>query len=326
MLQYIIKRILYFIPTVIGVNIFVFLLFFVVNTPDHMAQEALGEKASTPEQIERWKVSRNYHLPYFFNSSEKGAAKISQTIFYQKSLKMFWGDFGVSDMTLEPISQEIKRRIPPSLCLTIPVFLASLLLNIFLAMLSAARRGTLLDTGMQLFCVITMSISTLIYIITGQFLFARLLHAVPASGFLAGWDMPRFLVLPILIGIIGNIGGEVRFYRTLFLEEINKDYVRTARAKGLPEIKVLFLHVLKNAMIPILTNVPVQLLMLIMGSLLLENFFSIPGMGGYTISAINSQDFSIVRTMVFLGAVLYMAGLLITDICYSLVDPRVRLR
>ncbi len=326
MFAYIIKRILYFLPALLGVNLFVFALFFVVNTPDHIAQQALGEKASTAEQIERWKSARGYDLPYFLNTKANGMAKLTKTIFFQKSLKLFWGDFGVSDMTLQPIGKEIARRIPASLCLTVPVFLASLLLNILFAMLASAHRGSAFDSWLQLMCVLTMSISSLIYIIAGQFLFARILHLVPVSGFLPGWDMVRFLALPVIIGVIGNLGSGIRFYRTLFLEEIGKDYVRTARAKGLSENSVLFVHVLKNALIPILTNVPVQLLTLIMGSLLLENFFSIPGMGGYTISAINAQDFSIVRSMVFLGSVLYMLGLLLTDICYSLVDPRVRMR
>ena len=137
--------------------------------------------------------------------------------------------------------------------------------------------------------------------------------------------MLRFLALPVLVGVLGSIGSGVRFYRILFLEEMEKDYVRTARSKGLSETRILFLHVLKNAMIPIVTNVPVQMLLLIMGSMMLENFFSIPGMGRYTISAINSQDFAVVRSMVFIGSVLYMVGLLLTDVCYSLVDPRVRL-
>lgn len=325
MLSYFIRRFLYLLPTLLGVNLLVFLMFFMVNTPDHMAQAALGEKASTPEQIQRWKEARGYDLPYFFNGQSRGVSKVTQTIFFQKSMKLFWGDFGVSDMTLQPIASELSSRIAPSLCLTVPIFVTSLFFNTVLAMLAAARRGTMLDTSMQLLCVLAMSISTLIYIIAGQYVFAKTLRLVPVSGFLPGWDMLRFLALPVLIGVAGNLGSGVRFYRTLFLEEMGKDYVRTARAKGLSENRVLFLHVLKNAMIPVLTNVPVQMLMLIMGSLLLENFFSIPGMGGYTIKAINSQDFAVVRAMVFLGSFLYIIGLLLTDLCYSIVDPRVRL-
>ncbi|MBR4674269.1 MAG: ABC transporter permease [Victivallales bacterium] len=324
-MHYIIRRVLYFIPTLFSVNLFVFMLFFVVNTPDHIAKQALGEKASTPEMVQRWKEARGYALPLFFNRDSKGMGCLRDTIFYQKSLKMLWGDFGVSDMTLQPIGPEILRRIPPSLCLTFSVFLASLFFNIVIAMLVSANRNSHYDFGVQLACVFLMSVSSLIYIITAQYLFGKVLHVVPVSGFLPGKEMFRFLVLPVAIGILGNLGSGVRFYRTLFLEEMGRDYVRTARAKGLPEGKVLFVHVLKNALIPILTNVPVQLLMLIMGSLLLENFFSIPGMGGYTISAINAQDFAVVRTMVFLGSFLYMVGLVLTDLSYCLVDPRVKL-
>ncbi len=325
MFAYIIRRILYFFPTLLGVNLLVFVLFFLVNTPDDMARQALGEKNSQPEQIQRWKEAHGYQLPKFLNTQASGMSKFTDTIFYQKSIRMFWGDFGQADMTLEPIGPEIRRRILPSLCITIPIFLASLLLNILLAMFVAYRRGTFLDSAAQLCCVLLMSVSSLIYIIAGQFFFAKIMRLVPVSGFLPGLDMPKFLILPILIGIVGGLGGGVRLYRTLFLEVINKDFVRTARAKGLGEGTVLFLHVLKNAMIPILTNVPIQLLMLIMGNMLLENFFSIPGLGGFTIMAIAQQDFAIVRSMVFLGSALYCIGLLLTDICYSVVDPRVRL-
>ncbi len=325
MLTYIIRKILYVIPTLLGVNLLVFALFFLVNTPDDMARQALGEKNSQPEQLQRWKEAHGYHLPKFVNPSASGIYKLTQTIYFQKSVRMFWGDFGQSDMTLEPIGPEIRRRIWPSLCITLPIFLASLLLNILIAMCVAYRRGTGLDAAAQFACVLLMSVSTLIYIIAGQFLFAKVMRLVPVSGFLSGWDMPKFLLLPIFIGVLSSLGGGVRLYRTLFLEVISKDYVRTARAKGLGEGAVLFLHVLKNAMIPILTNVPLQLLMLIMGNMLLENFFGIPGLGGFTIMAIAQQDFAIVRSMVFLGSALYCLGLLCTDICYSVVDPRVRL-
>jgi peptide/nickel transport system permease protein len=135
----------------------------------------------------------------------------------------------------------------------------------------------------------------------------------------------KFLVLPVVISVIGGIGSGSRWYRTIFLEEINKDYVRTARAKGLSELRVLFKHVLKNAMIPILTGAVVVIPLLFMGSLLTESFFGIPGLGSYTIDAIQSQDFAIVRAMVFLGSVLYIMGLILTDISYTLVDPRIRL-
>ena len=323
--MYILRRILYAIPTLLGVNLVVFLLFFLVNSPDDMARQALGDKTSTPEQVERWKAAHGYDRPRFLNLEAAGLGKVTDTIFFQKNLAMFWGDFGFSDMTLEPIGDDIRRRLGPSLALTLPIFLISLACNVIIAMVTAFRRGTALDGAVQLVCVVMMSVSTLLVIIAGQYLFARILRLVPVSGFLTGPAMVRFLVLPVLIGVVTGLGAGIRMYRTFFLEEINRDYVRTARAKGLGEGRVLFVHVLKNAMIPILTNLPVQLLMLIMGNLLLENFFSIPGLGGYTINAIATQDFAVVRTMVFLGSALYLTGLLLSDICYMIVDPRIRL-
>ncbi len=170
-----------------------------------------------------------------------------------------------------------------------------------------------------------MSISSLFYIIGGQFLFGKMLHLVPVSGFEPGMDAFRFVILPVIIGVIGGIGSGGRWYRTIFLEEMGKDYVRTARAKGVGEQLVLFRHVLMNAMIPILTGVVVVIPLLFMGSLIMESFFAIPGLGSYTIDAINAQDFAIVRSMVFLGSLLYVLGLLLTDISYTFVDPRVRL-
>ena len=147
---------------------------------------------------------------------------------------------------------------------------------------------------------------------------------MPISGFAAGLDAWKFVILPVAIGVISGIGSSARWYRTIFLEEIGKDYVRTARAKGLSELTVLFRHVLRNAMIPILTGVVVVIPLLFMGSLLTESFFGIPGLGSYTIDAINAQDFAVVRAMVFIGSVLYIVGLVLTDISYTFVDPRVR--
>ena len=174
-------------------------------------------------------------------------------------------------------------------------------------------------------CVAAMSISSMFYIIGGQYLIAKLWHLVPISGYSGGTDALRFVLLPAAVGVVAGFGGSTRLYRAFFLEEISKDYVRTARAKGLSESVVLFRHVLKNAMIPILTGVVVAIPFLFIGGLITESFFGIPGLGSYTIDAINSQDFAVVRSMVFIGSLLYIAGLLLTDISYTLVDPRVRL-
>ncbi len=327
MLTYILRRILYAVPILLGVNVLIFGLFFFVNTPDDMAETVLGEKRVTQEQKDDWKRQHNYHLPYFVNAEERGGAVLTQTIFWQKSMRLFVFDFGKSD-TVEgkSIGDEIRSRIPNSLAMTVPIFLASLCVNMFFAMIVAFYRGTYIDNSMRIICVIMMSIAGMFYIIGAQTVGAQMLRLVPISGFDAGLYKLKFLILPVVVGLFMSFGGSVRYYRTVFLEEINKDYVRTARAKGLSENVVLFKHALKNAMIPVLTNVVVGIPFLIMGSLMLENFFSIPGLGGYMIEAIGKQDFAVVRSMAFLGSVLYIIALIFVDISYTLVDPRVRLK
>jgi peptide/nickel transport system permease protein len=212
-----------------------------------------------------------------------------------------------------------------SLAIAIPSFLVGIIACMTFSMVLAYARGTYLDTCGVMICVIMMSVSALFYIIGGQFIFGKMLRLFPISGYDTGFHAIKFVVLPVIIGIIGSIGGPVRFYRTVFLEELGKDYIRTARAKGLSETKVLFKHALKNAMIPILTNVVVSIPFLFYGSLIMESFFAIPGLGSFTLDAINAQDFAIVRAMVYLGSLLYIAGLILTDISYTLADPRIRL-
>ena len=327
MLTYLLRRIAYAFPILLGVNVLLFLLFFFAFTPRDMAESMLGEKRVTEEQIQTWMREHNYHLPRFVNLAESFPSTLTQTIFWQKSMHLFALEFGHSDVDNTDISSEIKRLIPYSLCVTLPVFVASLLINIFLAMVVAFYRATYIDHMALVVCVLMMSISLLFYIIGGQYLFAIHLRLAPVSGFDSQFPHTlKFLVLPIMISLIGSIGGGVRYYRTIFLEEINRDYVRTARAKGLGEGTVLFKHALRNALLPILTNVIVTIPFLIMGSLLLENFFGIPGLGNYTIAAISKQDFAVIRAMVFLGSLLYIGGLIMVEISYTIADPRIRLQ
>ena len=324
MLAYIVRRALYAIPILVGVNLITFALFFIVNTPDDMARMQLGTKRVTPEAIEKWKAERGYDRPLLFNERSAGLKQLTDTIFYEKSVRLFAFDFGAAEDKRD-IAHEIRTRMWPSLALAIPAMLVGLLVNITFAMLMAFFRATYLDFWGVVLCVAMMSVSMLFYIIGGQYVASKLWHLVPISGYAGGLDAARFLILPVLIGVIGGIGSGGRWYRTLFLEEMGKDYVRTARAKGLGEAAVLFRHVLKNAMIPILTGVVVVIPALFMGSLLSESFFGIPGLGSYTIDAIQAQDFAVVRSMVFIGSVLYILGLLLTDVSYTLVDPRIRL-
>ncbi|MFT4580974.1 MAG: peptide/nickel transport system permease protein [Gammaproteobacteria bacterium] len=324
MISYILRRIAYAVPILIGVNVITFVLFFVVNSPDDMARLHLGERRVTQGAIDKWKGERGYDKPLIWNSDAVSAEKFRDTIFFSNSIRLFSFEFGQSDSGRD-IGYDISQRMWPSLAIAIPVFVVGLLLTITLALIVAFFRGTYLDTWAVIICVAMMSISSLFYIIGGQYLIGKLLHLVPISGFDMSIVGAKFIVLPVIVGILGSLGGGIRWYRTIFLEEISKDYVRTARAKGLSERSVLFVHVLRNALIPILTGVVVVLPMLFMGSLITEAFFGIPGLGSYTIEAIQRQDFAIVRSMVFLGSCLYIVGLLLTDISYTLVDPRVRL-
>jgi len=324
MIAYLLRRLLYAVPILIGVNVLTFTLFFVVNTPDDMARLHLGVKRVTPEAVARWKAEHGYDKPLFVNAAAPGVEKVTETIFYRHSLAMFAFDFGRADDGRD-IANEIRTRMWPSLAIALPVFVIGLAVNITFALLMVFFRATYLDLWGVVLCVVLMSISGLFYIIAGQYFIAKLWHLLPISGYGDGIDAMKFVILPVVVSVVAGIGSGARWYRTIFLEEIGKDYVRTARAKGLGEARVLFGHVLKNGMIPILTGAVVVLPLLFMGSLITESFFGIPGLGSYTIDAIQSQDFAIVRAMVFLGSVLYIVGLILTDLSYSWVDPRVRL-
>lgn len=323
MIRYILRRLLYGVLILVGVNLLTFVLFFAVNTPDDMARLAIGGQRVSQDAIEQWKIERGYDKPLFLNLQAEGTQRLKDTIFYNRSVPLLRFDFGFSDEGRD-IGHEVATRMGPSLALAIPTFILGLFASVSFALLLVFFRNTRLDFAGVVFCVVLLSVSALFYIIAGQWLFAKVLRWVPYSGFVDGWQSIRFLILPVLVGIISRLGAEARFYRTLFLEEAGKDYVRTARAKGLSERVVLFRHILRNAMLPILTGTVSAIPLLFMGSLISESFFGIPGLGSYTIDAINAQDFSIVRAMVFLGSSLYIVGLILADISYTIADPRVR--
>lgn len=325
MIRFLLRKLLYGLAILVGINLLTFVLFFQVNTPDDMARMQLGGKRVTAEAIEKWKAERGYDRPLFVNEQASGLARVTDTVFMDSSLRMFAFDFGRADSGRD-IASEIRRRAGPSLALALPTFVVGLGISVVLALGLAFFRATYLDFWGTVLCVVLMSISSLFFIVAGQFMFSRVLQLLPVSGFDPGADAWRFLLLPIAVGIVARLGGEVRFNRTLFLEEIGKDYVRTARAKGLSEAAVLLRHVLRNALIPILSASVAVIPLLFMGSLITESFFAIPGLGSYLIEAIAGQDFAIVRAMVFIGSVLYILGLILTDISYSLADPRIRLQ
>lgn len=325
MIGYIFRRIVYGFFILLGVNALTFALFFAVNTPDDMARLSIGGRYVTQQAIDSWKKERGYDVPLIFNSAAEGTGKFTETIFFRRSAPLLAGDFGLSD-TGRSINTEIKERAPASLALALPTFLLGVFVSVSFALILVMVRRMRLEWAGVAMSVTVMSISALFYIIVGQWLFSKTLRWVPVSGFSEGVAMAAFLVLPVAIGVFTRLGGEALLYRSMFLEESEKDYVRTARAKGVSEMRVLFRHVLGNAMLPVITSTVAVIPMLFMGSLIMENFFGIPGLGSYTIDAINAQDFSVVRAMVFLGTAAYILGLILTDVAYTVVDPRIRLK
>ena len=326
MTAFLLRRLLYAGLVLVGVNLATFFLFFTVNTPDDMARLNLGGKRVTQEAVQKWKAERGYDKPLYVNTAQQGAARYTETLFWERSVSLFRLDFGRADSeSAGDIGDEVASRMAVSLQLALPLFILQLIASIGLALLLVMVRGTALDFWGVVACVVMLSTSALFYIIAGQVLFSRVLKLAPISGYAEGWAAVKVLALPILLSLLARLGGEARLYRSMFLEEMGRDYVRTARAKGLTEAVVLGRHVLRNALIPILTSAGGYLPYVFLGSLVFESFFGLPGLGAYVIEAIARQDFAIVRTMVFLGSALYIATYLLIDIAYSWADPRVRL-
>lgn len=316
---YVLRRLGYGMLVVMGVLFLLFVLFFAVTNPDDIARKALGEKVP-PKVIEQWKSNHGYDRPLW------PWQDFEENLLFDHYRRMLTFDFGLSDADDSPILDRIRKGIGPSLSLTVPLLILGLLVAIPLSLLVAFFRETYIDRMGVFVCVLAMSVSTLLYIISAQFLLGKVLRWFPISGF----DpdpllLPRFLAMPILVGIVAGIGSDVRFYRTAFIEESTRDFVRTARAKGASEPRIMTRHVLRNALIPILTQVVMSIPFLFTGSLLLESFFGIPGLGGVTVDAIRANDFATLRTMVFIGSLLFVVGQIATDLSYGLVDPRVRL-
>ena len=326
MLRFILRRIAYGALVLLGVNLLTFVLFFTINTPDDMARLNLGGKRISAEAIEKWKAERGYDKPLYVNTAAQGTARYTETIFWERSVSLFALEFGRADSeSAGDIGTEVVQRMGVSLQLALPLFVMQLIASTAFALLLVMFRGTALDFWGVVACVLMLSISSLFYIIVGQVLFSRVLMLAPISGYAPGFDAVKFLLLPILLSLLARLGGEARLYRAMFLEEAGKDYVRTARAKGLAEHVVLYRHVLRNALIPIITSAGSYLPYVFLGSLVFESFFGLPGLGAYVIEAIGKQDFAVVRTMVFVGSLLYIATYALIDIAYTWVDPRVRL-
>jgi len=307
---YIVRRMLYMIPVLIGVAVLVFMLFNTVG--EDPVRVALGVHA-TPQSIAELRHKWGLDQPVYI-----------QLLDFFRQILTF--DYGISFNTGEQLSKMFAAGAAVSLWLTVPPFVAGLFVNIGLGMLVAYYRGSLLDRFATAILVMTMSISYLVYIIAFQYFFAFRLGIFPINGYERGLDGVQYVVLPWFIMLIVTMGEEVRMYRTMFLDETQSDYVRTARAKGLSEPAVLVRHVLQNALIPIVTYTMVAIPFLLMGAFLMERFFSLPGVGDLMITSINTGDFPVLKGLTMVLAIAYATMILLTDIIYAWVDPRVSLR
>jgi peptide/nickel transport system permease protein len=299
------------IPVLLGVSLIIFVLFnLVAGDPTAVL---LGKNA-TARQMADLREQLGLNKPLF-----------AQYLDVVRSAFTF--NFGYSWATKQEITYMIRQGAYPSLCLSIPAFVLSTVFSLIISLFVAYYRGKGIDLFVRFLCIAGMSISALAYILFFQWFFAFELGWFEISGFEYGFpDFIPYIALPAIIWILLSLGPDVRFFRTVILDEIYQDYVRTARAKGVSEIRILLRHVLRNAMIPIITYVVIQLPFLILGALLLESFFSIPGLGGMTLNALNSSDFPVIKAMAILSSVMYIVFGLISDILYTVADPRVKLK
>jgi peptide/nickel transport system permease protein len=324
MVAYLIRRLFFFVPIVFGVMLLTFVLFFVVQSPDAMARRVLGPKA-TPKAVENWLHNRGYDKPLLVNRT--GLGPWHDSLFLNQMGRLARFDLGKSDVTNRPLAEDFREGALPSLLLTVPAFFVGLALSVVVALYLVFIRNGVVDLAASLACVALMSVPVMVYIIAGQFMVAQVLNYFPAFGFqVEGFSTAKFLLLPVALMVVSGLGADVRLFRAMFIEEMGQDYIRTARAKGVSSALVLLRHVFKNGLINLITLVVASLPFLIMGSVVLENFFGIPGLGNKLFSAIQAPDFAVVQASVFLGSLLYLGGLLLTDICYAWADPRIRLQ
>jgi len=312
MLAYVVRRLGQFVPTLLGVVLLVFVLFnWVGGDPAYL----LAGKMPNPEQIENIRRQLGVDQPYY----------VQLWIFIQS---IATGDFGVSWATNEKVSDIFATRLGPSLTVLVPMLVIGTLMAMAAAMAVAYVRGSVTDRAIMIGCTVGQSISILVYILVFQYVFAYQLGWFPVQGWGSSFaqNLLSYSALPIIVGIIVALAPDTRLYRTFFLDEINQDYVRTARAKGLSEARVMWLHVLRNAAIPIVTNVLIQLPGLLAGAFLIERFFSIPGIGREVILAVERSDFPVIKAVTIYVAVATMTVNLVADLLYKALDPRVQLK
>ena len=309
MAAYVIRRLWQMIPTIFGV---ILLIFFLFNWIGGDPAQILAGKISNKEQIENIRRQLGVDQPYW----------VQLWVFIKQ---VFTFDFGRSWSTNEEVSRILLTRVGPTLTIMLPVVFIETTLAVLFAIMVAYVRGTLTDRAIMIVCTVAMSISFLVYIIFFQWLFGFILGWFPVQGWSESFwkNLFTYAPLPIMLAVFVGLAPQLRLYRSFFLDEISQDYVRTARAKGVPEKKVMLKHVLRNAMIPILTNVGISLPGVFVGSFLLEVFFSIPGLGREIITAVNRSDFPVIKAVTVYLAVITMVINLLVDVMYKWVDPRV---
>ncbi len=312
MLAYLIRRLWQMIPTLLGVVLLVFILFkYFGGDP----AEILGGLNATPEQIDAIRQQLGLNEPAWV-----------QFWIFIKSIATF--DFGKSWATNEAVSNLFATRLPATLTVMLPILILDVLLALPIAMWVAYKRGSLTDRTIMVITTVALSISFLVYIIVGQYFFGFVLGWFPVQGWTdSTWkNLITYAPLPVLLAVMVGISPQTRLYRSFFLDELGQDYVRTARAKGLTENKVLFKHVMRNAMIPIITNIGLALPSVFIGSFLIETFFSIPGLGREVLLAVNRSDYPVIQAITVYLAMLTMVINLLTDVMYKAIDPRVVLK
>jgi peptide/nickel transport system permease protein len=311
MSAYLFRRLWQSVPTLLGAILFVFLLFnWVGGDPAYV----LAGKFSSPEQVEAIRRQLGVDQPLY----------VQLWIFIRQ---MLTGDFGLSWATNEPVANILATRLGPSLTVLLPMLLISTLIALAAALLAARLRGSVTDRMIMVSCTAGQSISILVYIIVLQYVLGYRLEWFPVQGWGNSLAQNLFVysLLPVLVGVLVSLAPDIRLYRSFFLEEIRQDYVRTARAKGLSEARIMAVHVLRNAGIPVITHVLIQLPALLTGAFLIERFFSIPGIGREVILAVERSDFPVIKAVTVYIAMATIAVNIITDLVYRALDPRVRL-
>ena len=312
MMAYIVRRLWQILPTMAGVILLIFFLFNVVGgDPAYL----LAGKISNPEQIANIRKQLGIDEPYWV-----------QLLIFVKQVVTF--DFGSSWSTNEVVSQIFATRLPASLMIGIPLLILETIIAVCVALAVAYVRGSFTDRAAMVTCTVAQSVSILVYIIVFQYVLAYKFGWFPVQGWGNGFfeNLFKFAALPVLIALVVSLAPNIRLYRTFLLDEVNQDYVRTARAKGLSENRVMFVHVLRNASIPIITNLMIQLPGLLVGLFLIERFFSVPGIGREVILAVERSDFPVIKAVTVYVALATMLANLAADLLYKAVDPRVELK